>query len=222
MSESLPSADKRGEPVFLNVGKSYELCRFPGTGEWSLRLKLEDGDVSHVRYLDECETEMVEAALAYTPSHEQHIDGRWCADMQCAKCYSAETWRKSQSAPSTTLQIPTVEYLRDFVKLPADSAAHIQNLENALREAHRVLCMPSAMGTYTPDQQRAANYIVEAAGIGGGDDPVGFLIASHAFLAKDAALGRKLREMVNSGKIDVRNIMALFPNLRAADGGAQA
>ncbi len=33
----------------------------------------------------------------------------------------------------------------------------------------------------------------------------------------DAELGRKLREMVNAGRIDVRNIMALFPNLRQVD-----
>lgn len=56
----------------------------------------------------------------------------------------------------------------------------------------------SAMGTYTPDQQRAANYIAEA-GIGGGDDPVGFLIASHAFLAKDAARYRWLRDKSEPG-----------------------
>lgn len=63
--------DKRGEgePIFLNVGKTHELCRFPTTGQWSLRLKLADDDVSHQRYLNEHEVAMVEAALAYTPSH---------------------------------------------------------------------------------------------------------------------------------------------------------
>lgn len=35
----------------------------------------------------------------------------------------------------------------------------------------------------------------------------------YAALRRDAELGSKLREMVNAGKIDVRNIMALFPNL---------
>lgn len=33
---------------------------------------------------------------------------------------------------------------------------------------------------YTADQKRAADYIIEISGIGGGEDPVGFLIASHA------------------------------------------
>ncbi len=37
---------------------------------------------------------------------------------------------------------------------------------------------------YTPDQQRVVEYVTEITngGIGGGDDPVGFLIASHAEL----------------------------------------
>ena len=37
---------------------------------------------------------------------------------------------------------------------------------------------------YTSDQQRVANYIVEVSGgtIGGGADPIGFLIASHRAL----------------------------------------
>lgn len=45
-----------------------------------------------------------------TASHApaaSHVDGRWCADLQCGKCYSAETWIKSQAVPSAIEQ-PTV------------------------------------------------------------------------------------------------------------------
>lgn len=54
----------RNEPMFLDVNEQYELCRFPDpNGQWSLRLKLPDNDRAHRRYLDELETQMVEAAL---------------------------------------------------------------------------------------------------------------------------------------------------------------
>ena len=43
-------------------------------------------------------------------------------------------------------------------------------------------------------------------------------VSEYEVLLRDAELGSKLREMVNSGKIDVRNIMALFPNLRPVGG----
>lgn len=36
---------------------------------------------------------------------------------------------------------------------------------------------------YTPDEARAAKFFFEA-GTGGGDDPIGALIASHSALAK--------------------------------------
>lgn len=52
-------------PIFINVGTTHELCRFPETGEWSLRVKQPDDDVAHVRYLDNFEAEMVEAVLAH-------------------------------------------------------------------------------------------------------------------------------------------------------------
>jgi hypothetical protein len=28
----------------------------------------------------------------------QHADGRWCQDLHCSKCYSADTWQKAQRA----------------------------------------------------------------------------------------------------------------------------
>jgi hypothetical protein len=36
---------------------------------------------------------------------------------------------------------------------------------------------------YSPDEERVAAYLVEKTGIGAGDDPIGFLIASHETLA---------------------------------------
>ncbi len=47
---------------------------------------------------------------------------------------------------------------------------------------------------YTKDQQRAADYIVSIANIGGGEDPVGFLIASHSAL-REKLVRMKLPEM---------------------------
>lgn len=60
------------------------------------------------------------------------------------------------------------------------------------------------MNPYTPDQQRAADYICEITNqtIGGGDDPVGFLIASHRVLAQrtmkiDAATVSLARQVIS-------------------------
>lgn len=36
---------------------------------------------------------------------------------------------------------------------------------------------------YSDDEQRVARYISDICGIGGGDDPIGFLIASHKHLS---------------------------------------
>jgi hypothetical protein len=37
---------------------------------------------------------------------------------------------------------------------------------------------------YSPEEARVAKYLVELTDIGGGEDPVGFLIASHATLSQ--------------------------------------
>lgn len=37
-----------------------------------------------------------------------------------------------------------------------------------------------AQDAYTPEQERVAKYLNETIGVGGGEDPIGFLIASHA------------------------------------------
>ena len=41
---------------------------------------------------------------------------------------------------------------------------------------------------YSPEEARVANYLTELTGIGGGDYPVGFLIASHFELARQRVL----------------------------------
>lgn len=38
---------------------------------------------------------------------------------------------------------------------------------------------------YDAQERRVAQYIVNIAGTGGGDDPIGFLIASHAALREE-------------------------------------
>ena len=35
---------------------------------------------------------------------------------------------------------------------------------------------------YTPEEQRVADWLARNGGVGGGDDPIGFLLASYAFL----------------------------------------
>lgn len=37
---------------------------------------------------------------------------------------------------------------------------------------------------YSPEEVKAARYLVNLTGIGGGDDPVGFLIANHSKLVR--------------------------------------
>jgi hypothetical protein len=37
---------------------------------------------------------------------------------------------------------------------------------------------------YTPHEERVAKYLVELTGVGGGDDPIEFLITSHASLRR--------------------------------------
>lgn len=41
---------------------------------------------------------------------------------------------------------------------------------------------------YSPEEAKVASYLTELTGIGGGDDPVGFLIATHFELARKRAL----------------------------------
>jgi hypothetical protein len=59
-------AEGAGKALFLDLG-DHELCRFPETGEWSLRIK-QGEDVAHLRYLLPLEVKMVEAALRSAPS----------------------------------------------------------------------------------------------------------------------------------------------------------
>lgn len=43
---------------------------------------------------------------------------------------------------------------------------------------------------YSPEEAKAAKYLMELTGIGGGDDPVGFLIASHRELVRQRSVQR--------------------------------
>jgi hypothetical protein len=38
---------------------------------------------------------------------------------------------------------------------------------------------------YSADEKRVAEYVVKLTGVGAGNDPIGFLMASHATLVKD-------------------------------------
>lgn len=41
---------------------------------------------------------------------------------------------------------------------------------------------------YSMDEERVARFLADEVGIGGGDDPVGFILASHAELARQRNL----------------------------------
>ena len=45
---------------------------------------------------------------------------------------------------------------------------------------------------YSPDEERVAKYISDLTGIGGGDDPIGFLIASHRTLVRTTETQNKV------------------------------
>ncbi len=47
---------------------------------------------------------------------------------------------------------------------------------------------------YTPHEERVAKYLNEVAGIGGGDDPIEFLIASHAMIRQEVQRLKKVSE----------------------------
>ena len=46
---------------------------------------------------------------------------------------------------------------------------------------------------YSPDEERVAKWLAETTGIGGGDDPIGFLIASHESIAEQLREERERR-----------------------------
>jgi hypothetical protein len=50
---------------------------------------------------------------------------------------------------------------------------------------------------YTPDQARVAKFLFDL-GIGGGDDPIGFLIASHQYMAQQRNEAQKQTEAARS------------------------
>jgi hypothetical protein len=72
-----------------------------------------------------------------------------------------------------------------------DGLRDLRKALDGLVEGERKKELPDQQPTpaYTPDQQRVAQYLHELTKgqIGAGDDPIGFLIASHAALSKKAS-----------------------------------
>jgi len=48
---------------------------------------------------------------------------------------------------------------------------------------------------YSPDEERVAKFIDDKTGIGGGDDPIGFLMVSYEYLVAER---NELREKLNA------------------------
>ena len=82
-----------------------------------------------------------------------HVDGRWCADLKCAKCYSADTW---QRAKVTMLENSLEEAMAEISNLRRDMergmANHNADLNAVVpshvaeRETERAFYWKHAMG----------------------------------------------------------------------------
>jgi hypothetical protein len=57
---------------------------------------------------------------------------------------------------------------------------------------------------YSPDEQRIAEFLFER-GAGGGDDPVGFILSSYAYLVEQR---NTLREALNLARGDMQRAIA--------------
>ncbi len=99
-----------------------------------------------------------------------------------------------------------IERFPDTPELPEDvehdDLRALRSLEDQIKSRIWLAELPSSLDnmsnfldtiSYTIDQQRAAKYIVDISGIGGGTDPVGFLISSHAHL----------REQINDNTVTI-------------------
>lgn len=60
---------------------------------------------------------------------------------------------------------------------------------------------------YSPEESEAAKYLTDLTGLGGGDDPVGFLIASH-------------RDLVRQRTVLRAKYPEIFNEIASASGGA--
>lgn len=60
---------------------------------------------------------------------------------------------------------------------------------------------------YSPDEERVARFLAQESGLGGGDDPIGFLMASHQFAIESRNLYAEEREQL-SKRIAVLEIQA--------------
>lgn len=60
---------------------------------------------------------------------------------------------------------------------------------------------------YSPDEKRVAEFFFER-GVGGGDDPIGFILASYAMLIEERNMLR--RQVADPAAISARKMMDLF------------
>ena len=77
---------------------------------------------------------------------EAHADGRWCEDLHCSKCYSADTWQKKEQenaslrADNEALRAVLRDVLDDAAVLSADDIDPITEAraEELLRRTSRL------------------------------------------------------------------------------------
>lgn len=66
---------------------------------------------------------------------------------------------------------------------------------------------------YSDDEKRVAQWFSNVAGIGGGEDPIGFMIASHEMLARER---KDLKQQVAALQLDNDRLYALSVNKQDA------
>lgn len=106
--------------------------------------------------------------------------------------------------------MPPTQALIDLMrcKTPEDFAAHAAKYPTPVAaEVHGkepIACSETRdmeKNPYTPDEARVAKYLMDLTGIGGGDDPIGFLLASHRILVDR---GQRAREAFQQAHADNR------------------
>jgi hypothetical protein len=66
---------------------------------------------------------------------------------------------------------------------------------------------------YSPDEKRVAKFFADL-GVGGGDDPIGFLLASHAYLASERNIYRDALKKIKAAPDDA--VIAVMRSIAGA------
>lgn len=68
---------------------------------------------------------------------------------------------------------------------------------------------------YSPDEERVAKWLSDKTGIGGGDDPIGFLMASHEYVVEQRDQFAEQAALRDERDVDMQIIMNINNKLKA-------